>query len=117
MCAASQRPLDELRIGPAPRTVARLKISFAESRSSPAAARSVLAQQRAEPLDLVVDAVRAQGVPIGAGVDCQHGLLQPTLRFGSDAGKREVGADLHDELDARIVDLAYRAPQAFGRLV
>src|SRR6516165_3621638 len=64
---------------------------------------SMLQQERAEALDLVVDAILAERPPIDAGVDRKHRLVEPELR---DAGKprhREIGADLDDGVDVRSV--------------
>src|SRR6516164_11299169 len=38
---------------------------------------SMLEQERAEALDLVVDAILAERPPIDAGVDREHGLVEP----------------------------------------
>src|SRR5262249_20928719 len=64
---------------------------------------SMLQQERAEALDLVVDAVLAERPPIDAGVDREHRLVEPEL---DDAGKprhREVNADLDDGVDVRSI--------------
>ena len=37
----------------------------------------MLQQERAEALDLVVDAILAERPPIDAGVDREHGLVEP----------------------------------------
>src|SRR6266536_6113113 len=64
---------------------------------------SMLQQERAEALDLVVDAILAERPPIDAGVDREHRLVEPEL---GDAGKprhRQVGADLDDGIDVRSI--------------
>src|SRR5262249_51421420 len=64
---------------------------------------SMLEQERAEALDLVVDAILAERPPIDAGVDCEHRLVEPEL---GDAGKprhREISADLDDGVDVRSI--------------
>src|SRR5215831_697701 len=66
---------------------------------------SMLEQERAEALDLVVDAILAERPPIDAGVDREHGLVEPEL---GDAGKPrhgEIGADLDDGVDVRSVHI------------
>src|SRR5262244_1261917 len=63
----------------------------------------LLKQKRPEAPDLVVDAVLAQRVPVDAGVDGEHRLVEPEL---GDAGKPrhgEIGADLDDGVDVRSV--------------
>src|SRR5215472_11896985 len=47
---------------------------------------SMLEQERAEALDLVVDAILAERPPIDAGVDREHGLVEPERGVDS-AGK------------------------------
>src|SRR6516162_11340299 len=64
---------------------------------------SMLEQERAETLDLVVDAILAERPPIGAGIDREHRLVEPEL---GDAGKPrhgEIGTDLDDGVDVRSV--------------
>src|SRR5215475_1971555 len=63
----------------------------------------MLQQERAEALDLVVDAILAERPPIDAGVDREHRLVEPEL---GDAGKPrhcEIGADLNDGIDVRSI--------------
>src|SRR5215467_4144761 len=63
----------------------------------------MLEQERAEALDLVVDAILAERPPIDAGVDREHGLVEPEL---GDAGKPrhgEIGADLDHGVYVRSV--------------
>src|SRR6266540_809850 len=72
---------------------------------------SMLQQERAEALDLVVDAILAERPPIDAGVDREHRLVEPEL---GDAGKprqREIGADLDDGFDVRSVHFEYGVAQ------
>src|SRR5215475_8530774 len=66
---------------------------------------SMLEQERAEALDLVVDAILPERPPINAGIDREHRLVEPEL---GDAGKprhREIGADLYDGVDVRSIHL------------
>src|SRR5690606_7821068 len=74
-------------------------------------AHSMLEQQRPKSVDLVVDAARAERIPIGTGIDGKHGLAEPLLGFGSHSRKRKIGAHLPDELDARIVHFAHGTAQ------
>jgi hypothetical protein len=43
----------------------------------------MLQQERAEALDLVVDAILAERPPIDAGVDREHRLVEPEKRVDS----------------------------------
>ena len=64
-----------------------------------------LQQQRAEAVDLVVDAVLAQRPPVDAGVDREHRLVEPELGDAGEPRHREIGADLDDGVDVRPVHL------------
>ncbi len=64
----------------------------------------MLQQQRAEAVDLVVDAVLAQRPPVDAGVDREHGLVEPELGDPRQPRHRQIGADLDDCVDVRSVD-------------
>src|SRR5438445_2802098 len=64
---------------------------------------SMLQQQRAEAVDLVVDAVLAQRPPVDTGIDREYGLFEPELGDPREPRHRQIGADLDDCIDARSV--------------
>src|SRR5438046_8821444 len=64
----------------------------------------MLQQQRAEAVDLVVDAVLAQRPPVDTGIDREYGLFEPELGDPRQPCHRQSGADLDHCIDARSVD-------------
>jgi len=64
----------------------------------------MLRQQAAEALDLVLDAIGAQGMPIGGRVHGDDGLAKPQLGGRGKPYHRQVGANLHDGIDVVAVE-------------
>ena len=73
---------------------------------------------RPKPVHLVRDAVGAQRVPIGRGVDRDDRLAEPQLGGGREPHHRQIGADLDDGVDVVAVELrsARRAALRGGHL-
>jgi hypothetical protein len=73
---------------------------------------AVSARRRRRPgaAQLVGDAAGAQGVPEQRRGDGDHGQPEPPLRLVRQADHREVGAHLHDRLDAGVGERAERRP-------
>ena len=74
-------------------------------------------QQAAEPFHLILDAVGAQRMPIGGGVDRDDRLSEPHFGGGCQPHHRQVGADLHDRVDIVAVELDQRGAQRLRGLL
>jgi prepilin-type N-terminal cleavage/methylation domain-containing protein len=85
-----------------------------EAKAALMARAGEVGQQPAEALDLVLDPVGAQRVPVGRGVDRDDRLAEPHLRHRRELHHREVGADLHDRVDVVAVELLDRFDAAAG---
>ena len=65
---------------------------------------SKLREQARKAAELILDAKAAECVPIGHDVDADHRFTEPAFGFVGDAGPRQVGAELDQAFDGRIVD-------------
>ena len=89
--------------GASVRAASTPRISLRSIRATKASQCS--SKQRTKTVDLVLDPVLPQRPPIDAGVDGEHRLVEPELGDTGKARHHQIGADLHDGVDVRAVDL------------
>src|SRR5450755_1012151 len=83
--------------------------------NAPRSERSELLENPSAAIHPISDSAAPQGIPIGDCVDGQDRLAEPALRLRRDRDGRKRGADLHEGVDIRAVELLQAGADLLGR--